>query len=105
MKTYQRFLILALPVFYMAIALFHNRCLLTITYSGVSMGIIVFLIMDLFYSKESFDRPDVFPWNEANLVKKRMPFSTVIDCEWDTENNGEIFCPSDPVIQAYTTSS
>lgn len=52
---------------------------------------------------ENYDRMDFFPWNEANLVKKRMPNSTVIDCAWhlDQKKSDNIFSLGDPIVAPY----
>jgi hypothetical protein len=52
---------------------------------------------------EKYERMDFFPWNEANLVKKRHPNSTVIDCAWklDQKKSDNIFQMSDPIIAEY----
>lgn len=70
-------------------------------------AVVVLLLM--FYGKdentsETYDRMDFFPWNEANLVKKRHPNSTVIDCAWSLDQNksDNVFQMSDPVISRYT---
>ena len=57
--------------------------------------------------KEAYSKMDVFPWNEANLVIKRNPQSTVIDCEWDIDRPDEnnIFCDRDKVVSRYNTDS
>jgi hypothetical protein len=49
---------------------------------------------------EKYERMDFFPWNEARLVKKRDPDSTVIDCAWylDQNKNDNIFKLSDPIV-------
>lgn len=69
----------------------------------------IVVLMLIFYFKEeealeSYDRMDFFPWNEANLVKKRYPNSTVIDCAWylDRQKSNNVFQMSDPVVAHYT---
>jgi len=49
--------------------------------------------------KESFERPDFFPSNEVNIVQKRIPNSTVVDCRWNMVTPS--FDDSDPVYYAY----
>lgn len=54
-------------------------------------------------SAEKYERMDFFPWNEVNIVKKRIPQSTVIDCKWDLDQKGDnLFKMSDPVVFGYT---
>lgn len=57
--------------------------------------------------KEMYSKMDVFPWNEANLVIKRNPQSTVIDCEWEIDRPDEnnMFCDRDKVVSRYNTNS
>ena len=54
--------------------------------------------------REDYNKMDFFPWNEVNLVKKRIPNSTVIDCAWylDQNKSNDIFKMSDPVLSKYT---
>jgi hypothetical protein len=57
------------------------------------------------YSTEHYkNKMDFFPWNEVNLVKKRSPESTVIDCAWrlDQKDNPDIFYMDDPVLSHYS---
>jgi hypothetical protein len=59
---------------------------------------------------EEYDRMDFFPWNEANLVKKRDRDSTVIDCAWyldqkDDNDNNNLFKLSDPTVAEYDNLS
>jgi hypothetical protein len=69
---------------------------------------IVVLILIFYWkedgARESYDRMDFFPWNEANLVRKRHPNSTVIDCAWslDQKKSDNIFQMSDPVVAPYS---
>lgn len=70
---------------------------------------VVFFSVLLYYlreERETYDRMDVFPWNEANLVKKRDPNSTVIDCAWflDKNKDNNIFKMSDPVVCPYNNT-
>lgn len=52
---------------------------------------------------ETYERMDFFPWNEVNIVRKRIPQSTVIDCKWDLDQKGDnVFKMSDPVVFGYT---
>lgn len=48
---------------------------------------VVFMIIYSTYYIEHYDRMSYFPWNEANLVRKRHP-SSVIDCAWDLSDDG-----------------
>ena len=52
------------------------------------------------------DALDFFPWNEANLVRKRRPVSTVIDCAWSLDQrDDDIFREDDPVVRGYSNLS
>lgn len=71
-------------------------------------GVVFFLAL-VYHNKfvmERYDRMDFFPWNEVNIVKKRIPQSTVIDCAWrlDQKDN-DIFNKSDPVLAGYSDLS
>jgi hypothetical protein len=58
-------------------------------YSVISVLFLILMIFTSVYyftsSAEHFD-DRYFPWNEANLVKKRHN-SSVIDCEWDLSDD------------------
>lgn len=79
--------------------------ILVVSYILCSVGLIILLIVST-RQRESYSRMDVFPWNEANLVVKRNPNSTVIDCNWDFEpgSNDKYFCFSDPVVRPYSNT-
>ena len=52
--------------------------------------------------KERQDKMDFFPWNEARIVRKRTRESTVVDCGWALDQNGDnIFYMDDPVVREY----
>ena len=52
----------------------------------IFFGFIVLVGFILFQNpsdeKERYDPKSFFPWNEANLVHKRIPNSTTVDCKW-----------------------
>lgn len=71
---------------------------------------VVFCAALVFHHKspiEKYERMDFFPWNEVNIVKKRIPQSTVIDCAWniDQKKDNNIFRMSDPVLFDYSNLS
>lgn len=56
---------------------------------------------------EPYDPMDFFPWNEARLVRKRDPNSTVIDCGWflDQPQNDNVFKLDDPIVREYSNQA
>lgn len=54
-------------------------------------------------NEEGYDKMDFFPWNEGRIVKKRARDSTVIDCGWslDQQGNDNIFSLDDPMVRDY----
>lgn len=74
------------------------------------ISFMIFIVI-LHYTKkkhERYERMNVFPWNEARLVVKREPVSTVIDCDYyldDPKNDDNIFHLSDPVVSGYDNLS
>ena len=82
--------------------------------SALFLFVGVFVCAVAFYlrsSVEEYNRMDFFPWNEANLVKKRDRDSTVIDCAWYLDQdkkkpyNNNLFRLSDPVVAGYSDLS
>lgn len=96
-------LLLVPPLFLYPIMAYYN------TYSALLMFSAVFVCAVVFHTKmsvEKYERMDFFPWNEANLVKKRYRDSTVIDCGWDLDQkNNDIFHKNDPVVSEYSNLS
>lgn len=90
------FSLLLFPV----VAMFHKKTAIFLYYAVGLLAIIYYMKEE----KEAYDRMDFFPWNEVNLVKKRTPNSTVIDCAWYLDHNktDNIFKMSDPVVAKYT---
>lgn len=93
-------------VFFPCLAYYHKKKTASILF------FVAFFSVLLFYlsrgdDRESYDRMDVFPWNEANLVKKRYANSTVIDCAWslDKKKDDNIFKMSDPVVCPYDNTA
>lgn len=83
------------------VAFTHKEKSLILYYSVFALAILYYVKEE---EKENYDRMDFFPWNEVNLVKKRIPNSTVIDCAWylDQKKSDNIFKMSDPVLAEYT---
>lgn len=73
-----------LVIFWIGILLF-GVWASNIDYRMILVGILVFgaCILSVKDPKEPFEKPpDVFPWNEANLVHKKIPNSTNYECSW-----------------------
>jgi len=41
------------------------------------------------YAVKQKNKMDYFPWNEVNIVKKRSPESTVVECGWELVQIGK----------------
>lgn len=102
----ERILLLLLlpPLFLYPIMAYYNKRSALLLFSAVFVCAVAFHTKT---SVENYERMDFFPWNEANLVKKRDRDSTVIDCEWDLDQdkNNDIFHQSDPVVSEYSNLS
>lgn len=46
-----------------------------------SYFVFVALWMSMSSSQETYEPLDYFPWNEVNVVRKRKPVSTVVQCD------------------------
>jgi len=90
-------------ILFPAIAYYNQKSSLLL-FSAVFVCAVIFHFQ---LDKETYDRMDFFPWNEANLVKKRDRDSTVIDCAWylDQKKSDNLFKMSDPVVAEYDNLS
>jgi hypothetical protein len=54
------------------------------------LHILFLIVMDKGVTEgyEKKDKMEYFPWNEANLVIKRFPESTVVECGWEFVQKG-----------------
>lgn len=83
---------------------YYNKRSSMLLYAGVV------IILSVSYQRntinERYDEMDFFPWNEANIVKKRNRDSTVIDCGWflDQNKSDNIFKMDDPVLSPYSNT-
>lgn len=69
---------------------------------------ILFLMMihDGIMERFQKDKMDYFPWNEVNLVIKRFPESTVVECGWNLPSEPTPnFQENDVVIRPYRNES
>lgn len=98
------FILLVAPVFLFPIMASFNKRSALLLFSAVFVCVVFFYLRT---SVENYERMDFFPWNEANLVRKRDRDSTVIDCEWDLDRDKDnnIFHVSDPVVSGYSNLS
>ena len=79
--------------------------------SSIYFFIVMFIVLSsaiLSNNNEGYKRMNYFPWNEANLVVKRIPESTTIDCSWSFVKDGKPFdytAPAfhlgDPIVAPY----
>lgn len=78
----------------------------------LAVHILFFLAIREESSKEGYavkqkDKRDYFPWNEVNIVKKRSPESTVVECGWELVQIGKEkeptpnFQENDPVVHRF----
>lgn len=91
---------------------------LVVIYSGKNQPFILFAVIvciliayrwkcKMNSTEEEYERMGHFPWNEARLVRKRIPDSTTIDCGWslDQKMQDNIFRMDDPVVADYSNQS
>lgn len=69
------------------------------------------LVIMMARRREGFERGNYFPWNEVNVVRKRVPGSTVVECSWSYVRDARhgfatpSFAESDPVIFPWSNVS
>ena len=100
-KDISLYVLLILSLFLFPVVANYNQRSSLFLFSAVFVCASVFHLKT--FTEENYERMDFFPWNEANLVKKRDPNSTVIDCAWylDQKKNNNLFKMSDPVVSEY----
>jgi len=104
-KDVSIFVLLTLSILLFPIIAYYNKKSALLLFSAVFVCAVVFHLRSIV---EKYDRMDFFPWNEANLVKKRDRDSTVIDCAWyldQKDNNNNLFKLSDPTVAEYDNLS
>lgn len=103
-KDVSIFVLLMFSLFLFPAIAYYNKKSALLLFLAVVVGLVVFHLKS---SVEKYDRMDFFPWNEANLVKKRDRDSTVIDCAWylDQDESNNLFKLSDPSVAKYDNLS
>lgn len=103
-KDVSIFVLLILSILLFPVIAYYNKKSALLLFSAVFVCAVVFHLRSVV---EKYDRMDFFPWNEANLVKKRDRDSTVIDCAWylDQKDNNNLFKLSDPTVAEYDNLS